>query len=127
MSLKGKDLIGDVLESNPTRADELYELPLHSVFISIGGYLAIGLGIFHFIVSMANRPFLLLLGHLIINIIFGVGLLLTNTKMIKKKIARGVSTIIISIILIAFGGIVGALSGIVALIGGILYFIKIER
>ncbi len=127
MSLTGSDLIEDVLESNPTRIDELHELPMHSVFISIGGYLAVGLGIFHFIVSMANEPFLVLLGHLTIDVVMGFGLLITNTDNIEKGNMRGVSMIILSVILIAFGGIVGALSGLIALVGGILYFTPIER
>lgn len=120
MSLNRDDLIEDVLGSNPTTIDDLHELPLYSIFISIGGYLALGLGLFHFIVSMTREPFLLLIGHLIVNICLGTVLLFSNHKIVERKILWGSIVVMISIMLIALGGIVGALSGILALIGGVL-------
>ncbi len=114
------EILEDVLKESPKSFDEVETLPLYKVLLILGGYLAMGLGFFHFVVMIITELDPITVFHFIVNLLFGFGLLLGN-HMISKDLKRwAVLSIIFSLVLIALGGVVGAISGLIGTLGSIL-------
>ncbi|MFP3871512.1 MAG: hypothetical protein ACOC55_01605 [Candidatus Natronoplasma sp.] len=117
-----KDEMDDIFERTPKSADDLEHLPLFAILMVVGAYVAIGIGIFHFVLSILRDFDPVLIFQLIINVTFGFGLLVCYLR-VKDKMERirwGVLAVVFSLILIVLGGIVGALGGIIGVFGGAL-------
>ncbi len=118
--LSKSEALDDLLENSPTSVNELEDLQVYRILIVIASYMALGIGILHFVLSIGTMPFASLSLKLIINVVFGFLLLLAFHNIVYKKIKWSVMTIIFSLILIAMGGIVGLLAGTLSLFGGLL-------
>lgn len=119
-----QDILNEIMENTPTSIEELEDHPLYSILIVIGGYLAIGLGSIHFLLSMAAKFGIFFLFHFIVNIVFGMGLLVCNIRIEKDLFLWGGISAIFSMILIVFGGPVGTISGIISIIGFLMAMTK---
>lgn len=117
------DFISEVIEAVPKSKEDLEKLPPSLILIVIGGYIAIGIGLFHFILSIPNEP-LVPLFHFLIDLIFGVGLIVTFLRVESELITWSVIGIISSVALLALGGIVGGIAGLFGLIGVIVKFLR---
>lgn len=109
-----------VARSSPTSAGDLEELPLYSILLVLASYIAIGIGIFHFLLEFIRGPDLYLIFHVGINVVFGSGLLIAYLKLYKEKIKWSIIAVLFSLMLAAFGGIVGVLAGIIGMFGGVM-------
>lgn len=111
------EVIEKIYKKCPKSAGELEELPVHSILLVLGGYIAIGIGTFHFLISIVRNfdPFTVF--HFLTNIVFGVGLLISFYRIEQGIKKWAVVAGVFSLILIILGGIVGALAGIVAVFG----------
>ncbi len=118
-----ENILDRVLESIPKSMDDIDDMPLYSILIVLSGYIAIGLGFFNFILQLIGNIDVKLVLHFLINLFFGFGLLLSYTKISDERRKWSVICGILSIILIALGGIVGILAGLIGVIGSSLAFI----
>nr|AGF93358.1 membrane protein [uncultured organism] len=118
-----ENILDRVLESIPKSMDDIDDMPLYSILIVLSGYIAIGLGFFNFILQLIGNIDIKLVLHFLINLFFGFGLLLSYTKISDERRKWSVICGILSIILIALGGIVGILAGLIGVIGSSLAFI----
>ncbi|GEM_PF-1677744 len=116
-----KDL-QELIEYSPRSADELEKLSLHSILLVISGYMALGIGTLHFVLSVIGDFRAALIFHLVINVVFGLAILISYSRIKRDLEAKkwAVLSLIFSIVLVTFGGIVGILAGLVALFGGAL-------
>ncbi len=112
--------------SSPTSAADLEELPLYSILLVLGSYIAIGIGIFHFLLEFIRGPDLYLIFQVGINVFFGSGLLIAYLKLDKEKIKWSIIAVLFSLMLAAFGGVVGILAGIIGVFGGVMSFLSIK-
>ncbi|MBS3817786.1 MAG: hypothetical protein KGY76_09525, partial [Candidatus Thermoplasmatota archaeon] len=110
-------VIEDIYKECPKSAMDLEELPVHSILLVLGGYIAIGIGTFHFLISIIKvfDPYVIF--HFLTNIVFGFGLLISFYRIEQGIEKWAVVAGVFSLILIILGGIVGALAGIVAIFG----------
>lgn len=115
-----KHTVTDMAEGSPTSAEDLEDMPLHSILLILSAYLSVGIGIFHFFLSFLQHQDPYLIFHLAIDISFGVGLLISYFRIgdDKHQIRWSVFAVIFYVVLLAFGGIVGILAGIVGIFGG---------
>ncbi len=112
----------EVLEDIPKSLSELERMPIDSLLIVIGAYVALGLGLFHFLTtSFVYSPFAFLF-QFIIDIVFGVGLLICYVRK-ERDIVWPILALLFSLFLIALGGPVGVVAGLIALFGSILSFL----
>ena len=120
-------LIEDLVDGCPKSASDLEKLPLHSILLVLGGYIAIGIGSFHFVITIMRDFYLHSIFHLLINLLSGFGLLFSYHRIKAKKMIKKWAFIaaIFSVILIALGGIVGALAGLVGATGAILALLTV--
>jgi len=114
------NLIKDIWEDSPKSVEELEKLPLHSILLALGGYISIGIGALHFLLTMIERFEYTRIFYFLINIIFGFALLLSYHRINVNTKKWALLASIFSFVLISLGGIVGALAGIVGLLGAIL-------
>ncbi len=114
------NLIKDIWEDSPKSVEELEKLPLHSILLALGGYISIGIGALHFLLTMIERFEYTRIFYLLINIIFGFALLLSYHRINVNTKKWALLASIFSFVLISLGGIVGALAGIVGLLGSVL-------
>ncbi len=115
-----KDDIEDMVEASPKSAEDLEDMPLHSILLILSAYIAIGIGISHFFLSLLQGLEVHSMFHVIINLVFGLGLFISYLRVKEKEQKRrwGIFAIIFSLVLLALGGIVGILAGIVGVFGG---------
>ncbi len=113
-------LIEDIWKDSPKSIEELEKLSLHSILLALGGYISIGIGTLHFLLTMIEEFEYLRILYLIINIVFGFALLLSYHRINVDTRKWALLASIFSLILIGIGGIVGILAGIVGLLGGFL-------
>lgn len=118
--MMGTKLIEDIWEDSPKSVEELEKLPLHSILLALGGYISIGIGTLHFLLSILEQFEYSRVFYFIINIIFGFALLLYYHMITSDTRKWAILASIFSLILISIGGIVGALAGLVGLSGSIL-------
>ncbi len=121
--LSKSKVVDDLLDNSPTSLDELEELHIYKILIIIASYIAMGVGVLHFVLSMGSMPFGSLIFKLIINLVFGFFLLVSFHNIEDDKIKWSIMTILFSIVLIVFGGVVGLLAGTFSLFGILLSFI----
>ncbi|MFW6040819.1 MAG: hypothetical protein ACOC85_03180 [Thermoplasmatota archaeon] len=119
-----KKPINEILEDIPKSINDLEELPIYLLLIIIGAYVALGIGFFHFLLTITVRPSPFIVFQFFINMGFGFGLLVSYVNIIENLRIWSVLTIIFSFILISFGGIVGILAGLISLFGGGLALLK---
>ncbi|MFW6048293.1 MAG: hypothetical protein ACOC87_03250 [Candidatus Natronoplasma sp.] len=113
-------LIEDIWEDSPKSIEELEKLSLYSILLVLGGYISIGIGTLHFLLTMIEKFEYTRIFYFIINLIFGFGLLLSYHRINVKTKKWALLGSIFSLILIGLGGIVGGLAGIIGLLGAIL-------
>ncbi len=113
-------LIKDIWEDSPKSAEELEKLSLHSILLALGGYISIGIGTLHFLLSIIEKFEYSRVFYFLINIIFGFALLLSYHMINTETRKWALLASIFSLVLISIGGIVGALAGLVGLFGAIL-------
>jgi len=113
-------LIEDIWEDSPKSIEELEKLSLHSILLALGGYIAIGIGTLHFLLTIIEEFEYIRIFYLIINIVFGFALLLSYHRINVDTRKWALLALIFSLVLISLGGIVGGLAGLVGLLGGIL-------
>lgn len=118
------EIVEDVWKDCPKSIPDLEALSLYSILIVIAGYISIGIGTFHFILTMVERFRPLGILHWLVNLIFGFGLLVAYYRMEENKKTWSVLTFVFSVVLLALGGIVGGLAGFIALIGAVLAFLS---
>ncbi|MFW5928652.1 MAG: hypothetical protein ACOCSL_05545 [Thermoplasmatota archaeon] len=118
-----ENILDRVIESIPKSIGDIDDMPLYSILIVLSGYIAIGLGFFNFILQLIVNIDIILILHFLVNLFFGFGVLLSYTKIPDDKRNWSVICGIFSIILIALGGIVGILAGVIGIIGSGLAFI----
>ena len=118
-----ENILDRVIESIPKSMDDIDDMPLYSILIVLGGYIAIGLGFFNFILQLIGDIGVMIVLHFLVNLFFGFGILVSYTKLSDEKRNWSVICGIFSIILIALGGIVGILAGLIGLIGSSLAFL----
>lgn len=118
-----ENILDRVIESIPKSMDDIDDMPLYSILIVLGGYIAIGLGFFNFILQLIGNIEIMIVFHFLVNLFFGFGILVSYTKISDEKRNWSVICGIFSIILIALGGIVGILAGLIGLIGSSLAFL----
>ena len=118
-----ENILGRVLESIPKSIDEIDDMPLYSILIVLSGYIAIGLGFFNFLLQVIENIDITLALHFIVNIFFGFGILISFIKIEEERRKWSVICGVLSIILIALGGVVGILAGIIGVIGSGLSFV----
>lgn len=121
--MMAENILGRVLESIPKSIDEVDDMPLYSILIVLSGYIAIGLGFFNFLLQMIGNIDITLALHFIVNIFFGFGILISFIKIEEERRKWSVICGVLSIILIALGGVVGILAGIIGVIGSGLSFV----
>ncbi len=121
-----RDIIDEVYRSSPRTMKELEGIPVYSMLIVIGGYLAIGLGFFHFLVSLLSLDSLMIFFHLMVNLTMGFGLLVANLRISTDTTRWSILAVVLSLVLIALGGIVGAIAGLVSLSGAVMGFFGID-
>ena len=117
-----EDIVHDIYEEIPKSITDLEDLPIYHILIIVGAYIAIGIGLFHFILTLPGNPYPILVFHFLIDIFFGFGLILSYINIVDKMRIWSILTVIFSLILIAFGGIVGILAGVISLFGGAIAF-----
>ncbi len=120
------EFIEEIWKECPKSIQALEDLPLYSVLLVLGGYFSIGIGTFHFLLTILERFAPSTIFYFVINIIFGFGLLLSFYRINTEKIKWSAIAVIFSLALIALGGIVGALSGLIGLFGGGLAFLSTQ-
>lgn len=113
-------LIKDIWKDCPKSIEELEKLSLYSILLVLGGYISIGIGSLHFLLTTMEKFQFTRIFYFIINLIFGFGLLLSYHRIKVKTKKWAIVGSVFSLVLIALGGIVGALAGIVSLLGAIL-------
>ncbi len=118
------DLVEDIWDESPKSVDELEDLSLHSILMVLAGYIAIGLGSIHFILMMIGNLEALRIFQLLIKIVFGFGLLLCFYRLSGDEKKWSILAGVFSIILIALGGVVGILAGLVGILGAGLAFLS---
>ncbi len=118
------ELIEDIWEESPKSVDELEKLSLHSVLLVLAGYISIGIGTLHFLLTIMDRFESLKVFQLLINLIFGFMLLLSYYELDSDPKRWSILAGIFSLILIGLGGIVGGLAGLVGFIGALLGFLS---
>lgn len=119
-----RDLLDSLIEEAPRSVEDLENLPLYKILLAVGGYIAIGIGFFHFILSLPSGSAPRLILHLLIDIFFGLSLLVCYVRIERKPVNWSALAVISSLVLIALGGIVGGLAGIISIFGGALAFFK---
>ncbi|MFP4000445.1 MAG: hypothetical protein ACLFSM_03605 [Thermoplasmata archaeon] len=118
------DLIEDIWDESPKSVQDLESLSLHSILMVLGGYIAIGIGSLHFLLTLIERFDSLMILKLLINLIFGFMLLLSYYRLDKHTEKWSVLAGIFSLILIGLGGVVGGLAGLVGFFGAVLAFLS---
>lgn len=118
-----ENILDRVLKSIPKSMDDIDEMPLYSILIVLSGYIAVGLGFFNFLLQLIGDINVTIALHFIINLFFGFGILLSYTKIEEEKRKWSVICGVLSIILLALGGVVGILAGLIGVIGSALSFI----
>lgn len=118
-----ENILDSVIESLPKSMDDIDDMPLYSILIVLSGYIAIGLGFINFLLQLIVNIDVALVLHFLINLVFGFGVLLSYTKISDEKRKWSVICGILSIILIALGGVVGILAGLIGIIGSGLAFL----
>ncbi|MFP4051154.1 MAG: hypothetical protein ACLFVB_05385 [Thermoplasmata archaeon] len=118
-----ENILDRVLKSIPKSMDDIDEMPLYSILIVLSGYIAVGLGFFNFLLQLIGNINVNIALHFIINLFFGFGILLSYTKIEDEKRKWSVICGVLSIILLALGGVVGILAGLIGVIGSALSFI----
>ncbi len=115
-----EERIKQVYESSPKSIADLEDMPLGAVLITLGGYVAIGLGFTHFLVSVISSAELIFIFQFIVNISFGFALLLSNMKLPDDTRRWTVLAAVFGLILMVLGGAVGAISGFIAIVGALI-------
>lgn len=118
-------LIEDIWKDSPKSIEELEKLSLHSILLALSGYISIGIGTLHFLLTMIEQLEYNRIFYFIINIIFGFAILLSYHRIDVDTKKWAILASIFSLILISLGGIVGALAGIVGFLGAILAILAI--
>lgn len=121
--MMAENILDRVLKSIPKSMDDIDEMPLYSILIVLSGYIAVGLGFFNFLLQLIGDINVTIALHFIINLFFGFGILLSYTKIEEEKRKWSVICGVLSIILLALGGVVGILAGLIGVIGSALSFI----
>jgi len=116
-------LFDEILEESPTTLDELEQLEVYQILLIVGAYIALGIGILHFVLSLGSQPLPSLLFKLFINLTVGFLLLVSFHRIANNGIQWQILVIIFSIISVSLGGIVGLLAGTFSLLGGLLSFL----
>lgn len=119
------ELIEDIWRDSPKSIDELERLSLHSILLVLAGYISIGIGSLHFLLTIIERFEAIKVFQLFIDLIFGFILLLSYYRLDSDKKRWSILAGIFSLILIGLGGIVGGLAGLVGIIGAALAFLSI--
>ena len=118
-----ENILDRVIESIPKSMSDIDNMPIYSILIVLSGYIAIGLGFINFLLQLVVKIDLVLVLHFLINLFFGFGVLLSYTKISDEKRKWSVVCGVLSIILIALGGVVGILAGLIGIIGSVLAFL----
>ncbi len=113
-------LIEDIWKDSPKSIEELEKLSLHSILLALGGYISIGIGTLHFLLTIIEKFEYTRIFYFIVNIVFGFALLLSYHRINAYTRKWALLALIFSLVLISLGGIVGILAGIVGFLGGIL-------
>lgn len=122
--LSDNGLLDEVIENSPTTLEEMEQLKVYKILIVIAAYIALGIGTLHFILSLGAEPYLELLFKLIINLLFGLLLLLSFHRMDYMYKEWSIIAIFSSIVLISLGGVVGLLAGTFTIFGILLSFLS---
>ncbi len=113
-------LMEELVDECPKSTRDLEKLPLYSILLVLGGYISIGIGSFHFVITILEDFDFYSIFPLLINLIFGFGLLISYYR-IQKAIKKWAAiAVVFSLVLISLGGTVGALAGLVAIPGAVL-------
>ncbi len=113
-------IIEELIDECPKSTQDLEKLPLYSILLVLGGYIALGIGSLHFVITMLKDFDFYAVFHLLTNLLFGFGLLISYHR-IKREIKRwALVAIVFSLALIALGGVVGGLAGLIGIFGGVL-------
>ncbi|MFO8109972.1 MAG: hypothetical protein R6U17_05560 [Thermoplasmata archaeon] len=120
------DLIAKVYESSPKSINELEKMSLPAVLITLGGYVAIGLGFTHFLVSIISLADIIFIFQFLVNLLFGFALLISCMNLHRDTRRWTILSGVFGIILMVLGGAVGAISGLIAIIGAALGFLGLE-
>ncbi|MFO7990702.1 MAG: hypothetical protein R6U61_00215 [Thermoplasmata archaeon] len=121
-----EETIDKIVETSPRSISDLEELSLHSTLLFLGAYLSIIMGFLHFIFFFSTDYSLFSFIHLLVNVIFGALLLFVTVHLVEKDsqtykyLKMVVLATAFSIVLIFFGGLVGAISGFLALLGALI-------
>ncbi|MBS3781687.1 MAG: hypothetical protein KGY66_03905 [Candidatus Thermoplasmatota archaeon] len=118
------ELIEEIWNESPKSVKELEDLSLHSILLVLAGYISIGIGSLHFLLTIIESLEPRSVFYLIINIIFGFTLLLTNYKIQADRKKWAVLAFLFSLVLISLGGTVGILAGLIGVLGGVLAFLS---
>ena len=118
-----ENILERVIEGVPKSFDELDEMPLYSILIVFSGYIAIGLGFFNFILQMIGGIRASIVLHFLVNLFFGFGILVSYIKIPEERRKWSIICGVFSIVLIALGGAVGILAGLIGIIGSGLSFL----
>ncbi len=121
------DTFEEVYEAAPKSIADMEKMAIPAVLISIGGYVAMGLGATHFFVSILTETDFIFLFQFIVNLSFGYFLLICNLNIKRNPTRWLIYAGIFGLILMVLGGSVGAISGFIALIGGVLGLLGIDE
>ncbi len=121
-----EDTLTQVYESSPKSIADLEKMAIPAVLITLGGYVAMGLGFTHFFVSVLTRTELIFVFQFIVNLFFGFALLVSNMKLEEDMRRWTIFAAVFGLILMVLGGAVGAISGFIALTGAVLGFIDVD-
>ncbi|MEF8832237.1 MAG: hypothetical protein V5A66_01820 [Candidatus Thermoplasmatota archaeon] len=117
-------LIEDIWKDSPKSIEALEDLSLHSILLVLSGYISIGIGPLHFLLTIIEQFEAINIFQLFINLIFGFMLLLSYYRLDSDMKRWAILGGIFSLILIGLGGIVGGLAGLVGIIGAALAFLS---
>ncbi len=120
------ETVDQLVESIPKSMSDLEDMPLYSILLFLGACLSIGVGLLLFLFFLSFTFSTSSFIDLIINIILGTVILLVASNMLEMDsqttsyLMLAIVVLISSITIIFLGGIVGRISGFIALIGSVI-------
>lgn len=120
------ETVDQLVESIPKSMSDLEDMPLYSILLFLGACLSIEVGLLLFLFFLSFTFSTSSFIDLIINIILGTVILLVASNMLEMDsqttsyLMLAIVVLISSITIIFLGGIVGRISGFIALIGSVI-------
>ncbi len=121
------DLLDELLDKSPRSIFDLEDMPVGSMLIVIGAYISMVLGFFHFLINSLVYSPPSFIFQFIISFFLGLAMLVAYVKYSRDVTTYAISTMLFSIILILLGGAVGAIAGLIALMGSVITLFTGDR